>query len=264
MMKPDLIQKMLQHIGDDMFMIDTVDKVGRWDIELIGLGEPSILSEEQAFYACENSLQWQNGLTDEDITYAKVSESSKGNRRSQLVGGTKSETAYQVEGLAAGYALEGCTISLKEDALFACGIDEYSDARLGQGECDSSNFEARGSVIKKISVFNPSTAITALRSGTASEPIRSAAARCFVFKETQVIDNEPCQLVTIGEAEVKGRPASVTHYLWPSGSKTVLVRFGDSFEINGVLTTKRVIAHRGDCYLNSVTSNDFCVLAQPN
>jgi len=29
MMKPDLIQGMLQHIGNDMLMIDTVDKVGR-------------------------------------------------------------------------------------------------------------------------------------------------------------------------------------------------------------------------------------------
>lgn len=264
MMKPDLMQKMLQHIGEDMLMIDTVDKAGRWDIELIGMAEPSLLSEEQAFYACENSLQWQNGLTEGDITYATAGERSTGGRRSKSIAGNTNQTAYEVEGLAAGYADERCIISLKGGELFACGVDEYSDAKLGQGQCDGSSFESRGSAIDKIAVFNPSTPIAALQPGKTAAPLQSKAARCVVLKGAQIVDDEPCQIIVMGEAEVRGRPASVTHYLWPSGSKTILVRYSDGLEINGVPTAKRTVVDRGDCYVNNVTSNEFCVQAQSN
>lgn len=256
MMKPDLIQGMLQHIGNDMLMIDTVDKVGRWDIEVIGAAEPSLLSEEQAFYACENSLQWQDGLTEEDITYSRVSEVSNGNRRSRLLSGTGS-TAFQVEGLASGYAMEGCVISKNENALLGCGIDEYSDVRLGQGDCDQSNFKDRSVSLKKISVLNPATRLEQLRSGKSAGAVYSDVARCFVFKGEQITDNEPCLIVRMGDTEVNGRASTVTHYVWPSGSKTVLVQSRGAFEINGVPTTKRTVANRGDCYLNSATQNDF-------
>lgn len=256
MMKPDLIQGMLQHIGSDMLMIDTVDKVGRWDIEVIGAAEPNLLSEEQAFYACENSLQWQNGLTTEDISYSKNSEGSNGNRRSHRLSGN-GQTAFQVEGLASGYAMEGCVISKNEKALLGCGVDEYSDARLGQGDCDQSNFGDRSVSLKKVSVFNPATRLEELRSGRSSAPAgQTGVARCLVFKGSQITDNEPCLIIRVGE--------TVTNYVWPSGSKTVLVQSGGSFEINGVPTTKRAVTDRGDCYLNSVTQNDFCVLTSSN
>ncbi|RVD52376.1 MAG: hypothetical protein EOS30_11140 [Mesorhizobium sp.] len=263
MMKSDLIQGMLQHIGNDMLMIDTVDKVGRWDIELIGAVLPSQLSEEQAFYACENSLQWQNGLTEADITYSKFSEVSNGSRRSRLVH-EAGKTAFIVEGLAAGYAMEGCVISKMENILQGCGIDEYSDARLGMGDCDQSNFGDRSANLKTISVFNPATRLEELRSGKVTASAQRAATRCLVFKGGQVTDNEPCLIVHVGELEVKGRTSIVTHFVWPSGSKTILVQSEDSFEINGVATSKRTIADRGDCYLNSATQNDFCVLPTSN
>ncbi|MEI8698128.1 hypothetical protein [Mesorhizobium sp. ISC15] len=263
MMKPDLIQGMLQHIGNDMLMIDTVDKVGRWDIEVIGAVESSLLSEEQAFYACENSLQWQNGLTEEDITYPKFSERSNGNRRSRFIK-EAGQTAFIVEGLAAGYAMEGCVIWKTESALQGCGIDEYSDARLGTGDCDQSNFGDRSVRLKTISVLNPATRLEDLHSGKAPPSAQSGATRCLVLKGGQIIDNELCLIVHVGDAGVEGHASTVTHFVWPSGGKTVLVQFGESFEINGVPTSKRTIADRGDCYLNSATQNDFCVLGTSN
>lgn len=264
MMKPDLIQGMLQHIGNDMLMIDTVDKVGRWDIEVIGAAEPSLLSEEQAYYACENSLQWQNGLTTEDISYSKHGIIWGDKKRSEMLNGT-GQIAFQVEGLASGYAMEGCVISKNDNTLVGCGVDEYSDARLGQGECDQSNFGDRSIRLKTISVFNPATRLEELRSGRSSVPAaQPGIARCLVFKGSQMTDNEPCLIVHVGDSETNGRASTVTHYVWPSGGKTVLVQSGNSFEINGVPTTKRTVTDRGDCYLNSVTQNDFCVLSNSN
>lgn len=264
MMKSDLVQRMLQHVGNDMFMIDTVDKVGRWDIEVFGSSEPSLLSEEQAFYACENSLQWQNGLTKGDITYSNVRDGPNGKRRSQSLSKETRQAVYQVEGLASGYAMESCVISRKKGTIFGCGIDEYSDARLGQGDCDHSNFADRSSALKAISVFNPAAKLEDLRTGQAVVAVQSGAARCFVIKGSQITDNEPCLVIHVGDAKVRGRASTITHFVWPSGSKTVLVQSGTSFEINGVSTGKRTVAERGDCYLNSATLNDFCVLTSPN
>ncbi|RWC37782.1 MAG: hypothetical protein EOS28_31825 [Mesorhizobium sp.] len=132
------------------------------------------------------------------------------------------------------------------------------------GDCDQSNFADRSSSLKKISVFNPATRLEELRFGKTSPSVQSGVARCFVFKSGQVTDNEPCLIVHVSDAEVKGRASKITHFVWPSGSKTVLVQSGNGFEINGVPTTKRTIAGRGDCYLNSTTQNDFCVLADSN
>ncbi|MGO7690430.1 hypothetical protein ACC696_38560, partial [Rhizobium ruizarguesonis] len=56
MMKPDLIQAMLSHFGNDLYYIDTVDKAGRFEIELFGGCESTGLTEAQAYYACENGF----------------------------------------------------------------------------------------------------------------------------------------------------------------------------------------------------------------
>ena len=60
MIKSDLIQSMLNHRKDDFFLIDTIDKAGRWDIELLGMSSVFGSALERVFYACENMLQWQN------------------------------------------------------------------------------------------------------------------------------------------------------------------------------------------------------------
>ncbi|RUU99565.1 hypothetical protein EOB36_20020 [Mesorhizobium sp. M6A.T.Cr.TU.017.01.1.1] len=266
MMKADLIQKMLTHIGDDMFMIDTVDKVGRWNIELIGAIEPKLLSAEQAFYACENSLQWQDGLTDDDITYSKVGIGSNDQPRAKPISTNDGAVAFEIEGLAAGYAAESCiVVATKSGGLAGCGYDETTSLRIGQGECTSVNFQDRTYGLQAISGFNPSTRIETLRANAIAIAADTGAsrARCYVVKGASIIDDEPCQVVEIGDAEVKERRAAITHYLWPSGSKTVVVRFSDSYEINGAPAERHQQGKFDYCYRNSVTQNDFCVLAGP-
>lgn len=95
MMESDLLQAMLAHVGNDMFMIDTVDKAGRWEIDLIGLPELGMLTEEQAFYACENALQWQSGTTKENIAYtASVAEPYPGHRRVKRLEAPPGQVVY--------------------------------------------------------------------------------------------------------------------------------------------------------------------------
>ncbi|WP_058247222.1 hypothetical protein [Tropicibacter naphthalenivorans] len=62
-MKPDLIENLLQHEGsEDFFYIDTVDKAGRYDIEVFGYSPPSRLSAVQAMNVCDNASNWVAGL----------------------------------------------------------------------------------------------------------------------------------------------------------------------------------------------------------
>ncbi|WP_141135828.1 hypothetical protein [Antarctobacter heliothermus] len=61
-MKPDLIEKLLQHKGQDFYYIDTVDKAGRWDIEIFGYPEPRHAGAREALNACDNTSNWFKGL----------------------------------------------------------------------------------------------------------------------------------------------------------------------------------------------------------
>lgn len=61
-MKADLIEALLSHEGQDFFYIDTVDKAGRWDIEVFGYDAPDRLSAREAMNACDNLSNWTTGL----------------------------------------------------------------------------------------------------------------------------------------------------------------------------------------------------------
>lgn len=255
MIKADLFEQMLMHTGDEMFMIDTVDKVGRWDIQLFGYADPTLLSEEQAFYACENSLQWQVGLTGGDITYTrKIATEVHGGKRVRQV--RSFPLAYEVEGLGAGYVYEGCVIVLDQKRVSGCGIDENMSIILGDGRCDGSSFMGRLALTNPIAVFNPATRIADLeRSDKSSGPEKTT--RCVVRNAGGVIDSEPC---TVEEDVTKVKDALVTTYVWPSGARTVIVRHVDSVELNGVPSEETISRDWGRCFDNSRTGNQFCVV----
>ncbi|TWF47940.1 hypothetical protein FHW37_1093 [Neorhizobium alkalisoli] len=48
MMRPDLVQQMLDHIGNDLFYIDTVEKAGGFEIDILGMPKGNGLTQEQA------------------------------------------------------------------------------------------------------------------------------------------------------------------------------------------------------------------------
>jgi hypothetical protein len=141
MMKPDLIQLMLQHVGSDLFLVDTIDKVGRFEIELFDFDPPKLLNEEQAFYACENSFSWQYGLTKENKKYLglKKSYDESGTPLSKPLSNKRGDVAYQVTGLDSGYVDASCVISGSGKNLEGCGLNESTSVTLGQGACNGDN-----------------------------------------------------------------------------------------------------------------------------
>ena len=261
MIKSDLLQAMLDHVGDAIFYIDTVDKAGRWDIDLIGYPEPRLLSEEQAFYACENALNWQVGLNAEDITYtAAIGEPVPGYRRVKPVASLDGTPAFQVEGLASGYVYEGCVISVHYDYLQGCGVDQNTNVVLGKGECDQTNHHDRRVTMSKMTALNPKTPIASLALG--AQPAGATGLRCTVSAPDGIkIDDDPCTVSEFRNGRVVPRGATrVRHFLWPSGAKTVLVEFGNRVELNGVATLAETDPTLGQCFDNRASGNRFCFL----
>jgi hypothetical protein len=70
MMKPDLVQAMIAHVGNDFYMIDDVNKAGRFDIEVFGYQEPKDINAQTAFMACDNAFYWESRLLEpEHVNY---------------------------------------------------------------------------------------------------------------------------------------------------------------------------------------------------
>jgi hypothetical protein len=248
MMKSDLIQVILEHAGHDALMIDTVDKAARWDIELIGVATQKYLSEEQAYYACQNSLQWRTGLTKEDITYKpKIVPEYESDLMVEPIGSGKG-TAFNVVGLNNGYVGAGCVISFDGDFLKGCGFDENYDVILGKGACDRSNYTELSTPLNQLSVFNPRTKIANLDqpfTPGAGELARSV--RCVVLHQFKVQDDQRCRVT---EGVPTATQNKVTYFQWPSGAKTVLITLTNGqLQINGISTSQQSgVEDFGTCF----------------
>jgi hypothetical protein len=57
--RPTLLAEMLGHASNEVFLIDTVGKAGRWDIDLGGVRYPTSLDSNKLKTACSNFLAWQ-------------------------------------------------------------------------------------------------------------------------------------------------------------------------------------------------------------
>jgi hypothetical protein len=279
MMKPDLVQAMLQHQGDDFFLIDTVDKAGRWEIEVFGFDYPSLTTEEQAYYACENSLQWSIGTTEDDITYATVNRlppkptASADMAKATAIRSSDGSTAFEVTGREAGYASVGCYVSQPKGYTnpVGCGVNEYTRVTVGAAACTADNYEEMMLALNALAIFNPKLKLAEIPDylATTAEPRKAEVSipaapsvthpRCYVLRGTSVLDEKRC---TMEESAKKllGRDANVTSFQWPEGTRTVVVRYVDdgSVELNGVSTTPYSRDGYDSCYHNSNTGNDFC------
>lgn len=69
-MKVSLLGHMLKTPGADMYYIDTVDKVGRWDISIFPVKNFSPRSDRDYLHACFNKLSWDMDLFSEDMLRA--------------------------------------------------------------------------------------------------------------------------------------------------------------------------------------------------
>lgn len=263
MMRADLIQAMLTHVGNDFFFVDTIEKAGRFEVELMGLPEESGLTAEQAYYACENAFHWQVGLQEEPVDYRKyqeiLSKYNGGAQVSRLVKDADGLKLYEVQSADAGYSEASCLIGLKEKAVLGCGINEAYNVQVGKGKCTVDDFVERSAYITRMALFKPSTPLKEIGStkrGTHSGT-DTLTVTCSVIQANGQREMEPCQ-----QSVFKGDPDTGSQdrieFVWPTGTKTVLTFGTNEILINGKPARLIDGTEDGRCLINLSSGNRFC------
>jgi hypothetical protein len=262
MIRPDLIQEMLTHIGNDFFYIDTVEKAGRFEIELSGLPEMAGVSAEQAYYACENGFHWQVGLQKEPADYAAYQDTmtkyNHGAQVSKLVKDRDGIKLFQVESADAGYSEASCLIGIKDQAILGCGINEAYNVQLGQGRCTVDDFDDRSVYLPRTVVFKPTTRLDAI-GGAQERPVDTAVFKvtCSITQANGQVEREACE-----QRVFKGNPDEGTsdriEFIWPTGNKTILTRGETGIHINGKPASPQEAKGKERCLVNQSNGNKFC------
>ncbi|MEP2947364.1 MAG: PAN domain-containing protein [Lentilitoribacter sp.] len=164
MVAVDLLKIGFTHRGQDFYFIDTIDKVGRWKINLLNL-DPELLpklNEDRAWNACENHFRWSFDISKKFVPHKQDPENTYQVAK-QFVGKT-GEEVYRVLGSDEGLLEASCVIKRDYDAVLACGYNELVSAELGSGRCDETNYDERFGIAfnSLLSMFHPDTKIAEL------------------------------------------------------------------------------------------------------
>ena len=257
MMKPDLVQSMIAHVGNDFFMIDDVNRAGRFDIEVFGYQEPKDLDAKTAFMACDNAFYWETRLLEPNSTkylHEAYTDVERANGHATPLSSSFGKN-FHVIGTDAGYAEAECNVRWRDNRLTICGFNDTYDVNLGRAACDPN---ADGGVtypLSKISLWPAYTKLASLPDKQTVPPaLTGPRYRCVVKSEdNSIIDDEIC---------VQGSGSTNNGYLnvdftWPSGSKTVISIGKTALKINGDPAQRKNAANE-ICFLNERTKKWFC------
>ncbi|WP_245279697.1 hypothetical protein [Rhizobium leguminosarum] len=262
MMKPDLIQAMLSHIGNGLYYIDTVDKAGRFEIELFGGGESTGLTEAQAYYACENGFHWQVGLIGKDTDYQRLrlqlGTNGAGDGIVKLVSDGPLGRLFAVTSEDEGYSEARCLIGLKNGYVQGCGYNGMYNVSVGQGQCTPENFEERAQSIPRVSLLKPGLSLGQLEGAAVNADDGAAPATCAIFSASGETEQEKCSVRFANSTGADGQKASKWEFTWPTGNKTIVQRQGKQLRINGKEASMNFAEGYAMCAVNAESGNRFC------
>lgn len=129
-----LLQEILSTGPDEVRLVDTVEDVGRWNIELSGHRERAILSEEQLVQACNNFQAWSLDRPSQPVT--DVDWQLPLPRSTASMWGEEIELALVDTG---GMEISNCQVEISAkpvDWFAICSRDDFSGVRFG--DCNDS------------------------------------------------------------------------------------------------------------------------------
>lgn len=257
MVKADLIERIFATRGNELYLVDTVEKAARWDIELIGVTYPDAIDEVRAYYACENTLQWQVGLHDEPLDFTRLALSVSWSEPYSVKFSRPGVPAqfFSVTSQKAGYAAAGCVVEYAPGWLKVCAVDDYTGTAIGQGPCETgADFETQ--TVNALALWKPGTRLADINRPWVPE---ISHMRCHVRSAAgQVLDDENC-IVGVGvDYGAGGSAATLQTFHWPSGSRTVVRAAVDRVEINGVSANRLYVEGFKSCLVSGATGNRFC------
>ena len=164
MVSVDLLKAAFIHRGQDFFYIDTVDKVGRWDIGILNLDADLFpkLNKEGAWNSCENHFRWGYDISKKFYPMGQDPEDTV--HVATPFRGAQGEEFFDVVGQDAGLVEAGCILKQEYDAILACGSNEVVSVNLGSGRCDRSNYADKLSTVSNslLTMLHPDTKISTL------------------------------------------------------------------------------------------------------
>ncbi|WP_374834291.1 hypothetical protein [Paenochrobactrum pullorum] len=258
MMKPDLVKAMIAHEGNDFFMIDNINKAGRFDIEIFGYEEPKGIDQKSAFMACDNAYFWETRILD-NHTSKYIAKSYNDiqtvERQSRFVDSNFGKN-YNVTSTDAGYADASCNVRFMHNALMICGYNETYDIRLGTEKCDPELEEGVYNEVSKLALWPAHMKLAALPDKVdVTKAVDGQHYKCVVkSNDGRILDEEIC---VRGEVKQTAEFINVD-FVWPSGSKTVISIGKSSFKINGASANRKVDEAGSICIQNKTTKNWFC------
>lgn len=258
MMKSDLVKAMIAHEGNDFFMIDDVNKAGRFDIEVFGYEEPKGIDQRSAFMACDNAYFWETRVIDKnnaDYIAKEYSDQEAVSRQSRVLP-SEFGINFNVTSTDAGYADASCNVRLIRNTLMICGYNETYDIRLGTEKCDPALEDGVYNEVSKLALWPAYTKLASLPDKVdATNSLQGLRYKCVVkSNEGRILDDEIC---VRGEVKHTAEFLNVD-FVWPSGSKTVISIGKTSFKINGASANRKVEGTDTVCMQNEVTKNWFC------
>ncbi|WP_266031613.1 hypothetical protein [Brucella intermedia] len=257
MMKPYLVQAMIAHVGNDFFMIDDVNRAGRFDIEVFGYQEPKVIDAKTAFMACDNAFYWESRLLEQnsiDYLHKAYTDKEAVERQAKPLNSPYGQNFHVVSN-DAGYADAECNVRFYKDKLSVCGTNDTYDIKLGREVCDPEMEYGVLNSVPKIALWPAYAKLASLPDEQSAVSVQAGPRyRCVVkSEENSVIDDEIC---------VQGPGTTANGFLnvdftWPSGSKTVISIGKTALKINGDPAQRKNEAD-STCFLNERTKKWFC------
>lgn len=168
-MKPSLIEGMLRTGADDLLMVDTVDEIGRWGIDVIGTKSPHKFTNANLYNACANFIAWNIDQSNTD-EYTAIN-SSLGEASVKKLDPSKRPaidgliSSYIVTPGKSGYLSAMCVVNVYKSRetgdpyLRLCAQDDYIG--ITYGKC-FENTEAYDSWVSPLAIHSPSTTLQSL------------------------------------------------------------------------------------------------------
>lgn len=173
----DLQEAMLQHKGQSFFMIDTVNKAGRWDIDLFGFESP-VFDERTFVNACQNMVTWPARLAEDQTPWERGSYSYGLETRPWMVNG-QSHNLMNLQ--FAGMQTYDCSAVVAQHWTgdvrpMLCGYRENTNVTTGPDNCHDESQIYAWSSIPAMALFPAATTLTDLASGAAMpQPLATSA-----------------------------------------------------------------------------------------
>lgn len=164
----DLAAAMPAQDAPEPYLIDTVNKAGRWDIAVTGFKAPA-LSDRGFFHACQSLTVWSKGLSTGAVVYEDNADVFQLSVSSWTAGGALRDR-YDLQFASRDLYECAATVAVSDTGAplpLICGYNEVENTGIGPDDCNDPDLMYLWAAIPALAMFPADTTLAALADGTA-------------------------------------------------------------------------------------------------